>query len=83
VAEGPKPVERTLDVGFLLRWPSECSMTTTRNGEQEPCGKPAVSATLDPEDDSRPYPTCAAHTFIGRAVPLSDLIRAIQEAHRA
>lgn len=53
-----------------------CAAGTTRRGELEPCGKPAVT-WADPEPwqvefgpDIEPWPICAWHAHMGTALPL-------------
>lgn len=57
----------------VYRW--YCDSATTRQGELEPCGKPAVT-WMDPEPwrdeygDVSPWPVCAYHAHMGTALPL-------------
>lgn len=58
------------------RFPLTCDAAVTRKGELEPCGKPAVTWG-DPAvfADSgwggmRPWPICAYHAHMGKALPL-------------
>ena len=55
-----------------------CAAATTRQGEEEPCGKPAVTWAepaywVDDEgwpQIGRPWPVCAYHAHMGKALPL-------------
>jgi hypothetical protein len=48
----------------LLKWPETCTNEASRDGELEPCGKPAVAAAWDEEND--PYPVCKYHAHRAR-----------------
>ena len=53
-----------------------CDAAVSRGGEQEPCGKPAVTwADPEPWEDEYgtgvpPWPICAYHAHMGKALPL-------------
>jgi hypothetical protein len=52
-----------------------CHEDVTREGESQPCEKPAVAVRIDPED-SGPYPVCAYHAR-GRMVTLPELLTSL------
>jgi hypothetical protein len=67
---------------FLRRYPNKCSAEVTRQGESEPCDKVAVAVMKgegcdykDEPDDW--WPVCAYHVRKDYAVPLADLIKAL------
>ena len=40
---------------------TECYEDVTRNGESQPCNKPAAAVRIDPEEGG-PYPVCEHHS---------------------
>lgn len=61
-----------------VRRADECYGIVTRNGEQEPCGKPAVAIV----QDEGYWPACAWHVNrYGPGVPLSDIVAALRQSN--
>lgn len=60
------------DRGMLRRWPLSCHEDVTRDGQSEPCDRPAVAARFDPNEGGA-YPVCVKHTR-HHMVPLAQLL---------
>ena len=65
------------DLRYLRRFSDRCCAEVIRNGETQPCDKPAVAvADGDAESDAW-WPVCPHHTRGRKMVPLPDLIKAL------
>ena len=66
----------------LSGWRVGCHEAVTREGELEPCAKPAVAIRkVEPElgdGYAEPYPVCAHHTRVGQCVGLGEIVYALR-----
>ncbi len=68
-------------IAVVAEWPDTCDAGVYRQGEYEPCSKPAVGIILNTPDDALgapagtvAWPVCAHHARKDRMVPLRDLL---------
>lgn len=62
----------SVSLAWVRDFPDRCDHIATRQGELEPCDKPAVAAMLP--DDGVAFAVCAHHTRVGLMVPLRTLV---------
>lgn len=61
-----------VDLSYVARFPGTCDHEVSRQGESQPCERPAVAVRLH---ETHPYPVCAYHAS-GDMVPLTELLTA-------
>lgn len=69
------------DLKFVRKFPDKCATEVSRDGESQPCDKVAVAVTRgrdEWDDEGMWWPVCAHHTRKAHAVPLVDLIKALE-----
>lgn len=67
------------DLRFVVKFPDKCCAEVSRNGQSQPCDKPAVAVAHGDTDGWRCgsdswWPVCPHHTRGRRMVLLADLI---------
>lgn len=76
---GGTPTDR---MQFVLKFPGECCVEVSRDGEAQPCDKPAVAVAIGDAESDNYWPVCAYHSQ-GRAMLfLPDIIALLRKADR-